>query len=309
MKALIRDSIKRSLFQLNRLTGYDTKIWLIGDGRSGTTWVSSLINHESYFRESFEPFHPAFVPQADFLTSHFYARPDEDHPQLYTFADSVFSGRLWNPRTDQDNRLRLYDGLCVKDIFSNLFANWVNKNFPELKIILLIRNPFAVALSKLSKKNWTWVTDPMSLYNQDCLRDDYLLEFSDTILSVKQKNDALFNQLLIWSIIHYVPFKQFNSDQIHVIFYENVYMNPQEEMSKLFSFIGKDFDVLPDAVISKPSKVVGDSIKKGISPVNSWINQLSPKKINEGLSLLSIFGLDSLYDDNSLPQEFDISLF
>jgi hypothetical protein len=36
-------------------------VWVIGDGRSGTTWLMELINWRKTYREMFEPFHPRFV--------------------------------------------------------------------------------------------------------------------------------------------------------------------------------------------------------------------------------------------------------
>ncbi len=61
---------------------YKDVLWLIGDGRSGTTWVSSLINFDSHYREMFEPFHPAMVGEMDFLLPHQYVRPGDKHQKL-----------------------------------------------------------------------------------------------------------------------------------------------------------------------------------------------------------------------------------
>ena len=44
---------------------YKEVIWLIGDVRSGTTWVSNLINHENKYRTMFEPFHPNYIYRKD----------------------------------------------------------------------------------------------------------------------------------------------------------------------------------------------------------------------------------------------------
>jgi len=309
IKKIIRRRLQIPSFELNRHTGYKPKVWLTGDGRSGTTWISSLINNDKYFREVFEPFHPSFIPQMDFLSSHYYVRPNEENEKLYNISQKVFSGGLWNSRTDQENQIRIYKGLFVKDIFSNLFSNWVFHNFNDLKIILLIRNPFAVAASKYLKKDWIWVTDPMTLYNQDSLRKDHLKDHEDLIKRISNEGNYILKQILIWSIIHYVPFRQFKTDQIHLMFYENMYTNPQEELSKLSGYIGKEIEHISKEAFNKPSRVVGDNFSKGKSPITSWKNDLPSSTIDEGMKILESFGLVDLYNQSSIPNEFNLDDF
>ncbi len=119
---LFKKTINYTAFRTNAILGYEKKVFLFGDGRSGTTWVSSLINYDSYFREIFEPFHPEFIPEVNFLSLHTYVRPNDINLNLKHVSDFVFKGRLWNPRIDQDNIPAIYQGLFVKDIFSNLFC-------------------------------------------------------------------------------------------------------------------------------------------------------------------------------------------
>jgi hypothetical protein len=296
-------------FAQNRSKQYQSKLWIIGDGRSGTTWVSNLINHDRYFREVFEPFHPRYIPSMRFLSSHYYARPGSEKKRLHNASRHVFSGSLWHPRTDSDNAIGLYDGLLVKDIFANLFAYWVKDNFSDIKIVLLIRNPFAVALSKYVKRDWDWVTDPMTLFNQADLRKDYLEEYGDIIMGIGKTDSYILKQILIWSIIHFVPFRQFNSDQICTVFYENIYKDPAAEISRLSSCLGRNFDELSEQVIRKPSKVAGFNIQNGRSPITSWMNDLPASIIDQGLKILEKFHLVDLYDQTSMPNRFNIDDF
>ena len=178
-----------------------------------------------------------------------------------------------------------------------------------MKIILLVRNPFAVALSKYKKKNWVWVTDPFGLYNQDELRNDYLLQHEGLFRYVGKRDDFILNQVLIWSIIHYIPFHQFNSDEILVLFYEEIFKDPQQAMSKLSKFIGKQFDQIPEEIITRPSKVVGTNFLKGRSPIDSWMSDLPKTSIDRGRAILHEFGLDNIYDSTSMPNSIDVNKF
>jgi hypothetical protein len=159
------------------------------------------------------------------------------------------------------------------------------------------------------KKNWTWVTDPISLLNQSKLRDDYLQEFKELIFETSKKNDFILNQILIWSIIHYVPFRQFNSDQIHLMFYEDVFANPVGEISKLENYVGKEFNDLPKHIIEKPSKVGGFNLERGMSPITSWKNDIPTSIIDQGYKILERFGLENLYNEKSLPNKFNFDKF
>ena len=158
----IKRLARKGAFHANhRLRKYHNKLWLIGDGRSGTTWVSNLINSDQYFREMFEPFHPILEERMNFFSSHHYIRPGEQEEQFKSIASKVFEGKIFARRIDQDNRIGMFQGLLIKDIFANLFSNWAYRQFQDIKIILLLRNPFATALSKYEKRNWKWVTDPL----------------------------------------------------------------------------------------------------------------------------------------------------
>jgi hypothetical protein len=304
---LVRVSRKLVLKANYLLNNYREVVWLLGDGRSGTTWVSSLVNFDRKYREMFEPFHPMAVRRMRFLVPHQYVRPQDPYKKLYRVASSVFSGKFTHRRVDAGNRSLAYDGLLIKDIFANLFCYWAAIHFPEVKPVLLIRNPFSVALSKYKKPKGSWMTNPLDLLHQAKLYEDYLFEFEDLIQTVSRKNDYVLSQVLIWSIINYVPLRQFKPGGIHICFYEDIYRDPNTEIYKIFDFIGgsrknQQF-IVPEEVIKRPSRVAGaeSNLISGTSPVSAWKDELSPQTIDAGLEILQHFGFDDLYDDESMP--------
>ncbi|MCC5906832.1 MAG: sulfotransferase domain-containing protein [Balneolaceae bacterium] len=289
------------------LKNYNEVIWLIGDGRSGTTWVFDLINHDKRFREMFEPFHPEFVGDTDSLIPHQYIRQDDSNENLTDLATKIFSGMYTHPRVDSGNRSLLYKGLLIKDIFANLFSYWAVSQFPEVRPVLLIRNPFSVAISKSKKKNWFWETEPLNLLSQHTLHEDYLTPFEDMIRRVSSGKDYILNQILIWSIINYVPLRQFSPGSIHICFYENIYKEPVREIAKIYRFVRGEHDtsqlVIRNKIIERPSRVTGreSNLLSGTSPISAWKNELKHKEIDDGLKILQCFGFDNLYDNNSMP--------
>jgi hypothetical protein len=308
IKRKLKQATRTAVLKANYLLGnYDEVIWMIGDGRSGTTWVSDLINYDKRYREMFEPFHPKLIHDMDFIIPHQYMRQHESNKKLTALTSNILNGKFTNPRVDSENRRLLYSGLLIKDIFANLLCYWAVSQFPKTKPVLLIRNPFAVALSKYKKKSWFWATEPMDLLSQSALRKDYLLPFENEIERVSKENNYILNQVLVWSIINYVPLCQFEPGGIHIFFYENIYKNPRKEISKLIHFVRNEpastSVTVPEDVVKRPSRVAGSesNILSGTSPVSSWMNELEPKLIDDGLKILQIFGFENLYDDMSMP--------
>lgn len=174
--------ILKSALQKNYQKGnYKDIFWIIGDGRSGTTWIADLVNYRGTYRKMFEPFHPQLVTGMDIIQPHQYIRPDDSNHPLNVPAQDVFSGAFFNYRVDSRNRRFRYDGIVIKDIFANLLAKWATQQHPHIKTVLVMRNPFAVALSKAKKSDWLWLKDPLSLLSQQHLFEDHLAVHEDFI--------------------------------------------------------------------------------------------------------------------------------
>lgn len=293
------------------LGNYREVVWIIGDGRSGTTWLSKLINHHRRYRDMFEPFHPELIKQAGFLQPLEYVRPGRHYPQLEEFLDQIVSGRFSDDRVNRFNRSFYYNGILIKDIYANLLCFWACQRHPSIKPILLLRNPFAIALSKAKKHDWLWLKDPMDLWNQPHLRQDHLMDHEDLIQKISSHGNYIQKQLLIWSIINIVPLKQFQSGDLKVMHYEDVYMNPEREISSALRFISDDPGLaeidLPKKFVTKPTRVAGkeSTLNTNRSPITAWTNELTTEQIDQGMRILAHFGLDGLYDQNGIPRPKD----
>ncbi len=290
------------------LGNYKNLVWLVGDGRSGTTWLGTLINWDKQYRELYEPVHPGYVRQTKNFGFHPYLRPDDQTSRTGRFLHSVFSGEFKHFRADVSSPRFIYKGLFVKDIFANLLMGWVHQNIPAAKKIMLIRHPFSAALSKQRYQHWLWMTNPKQFLDRSTLMSDYLEPFEHLISC--SNDDFIENQILIWSIIHYVPFKQLNAGELYVLFYENLFRNPEEELRKLFDYLDEDASAaLKDSqllsMIRKPSRSQGHgfSTLSSKNPLDVWKDELRPEQISNGLKILEEFGLDKIYGLNSLPNE------
>ncbi len=189
--------------------------------------------------------------------------------------------------------------------------------FPEVKVVLLIRHPFSVALSKAKalNKKWYWGLDLMSLLEQRTLFDDHLQPHSEIIQKTSKEGDPFLNLVLLWAVINYVPLRQFKKDELHILFYEDVSLNPQKEISEVLKFAGrKGFNLNKekfDRAFVTPSWVSGkdSNIKKGNSTIDPWKHELSSKQIMEGEKILEHFNLHNLYNQDGLPDHMALKSF
>jgi len=276
---------------------YTNSIFLAGTGRSGTTWISNIINYKNEYRFIFEPFHPYKVYSFRKFRYRQYFRPENNDSEFIEPVESMLSGRLRNVWSDSLNKRFISNKRLIKDIRANLILKWIYVNFPGIPIILLLRHPCAVAYSKC-KLNWD--THLEEFLAQDDLITDFLSPFKDEI----KKTESTFEKhLFLWCIENYVPLKQFNEGEIHLAFYENFCANPEYEIDRLFQFLGKTYDdaVFKNLKIPSVETRHESSIITGENMVDSWRKHIPNEQVQRAAHILGLFGLDKVYSQESLP--------
>jgi len=281
-------------------------IWLVGDGRSGTTWLADLINYRQNYRFMFEPLSPWSCDFLSIQDPYLYLRPQEGQNYAPKFQ-KIFSGQLRHSRVDQYNTSPASNqkGLLIKDILGHLCLKWVDAQFPQVKKILLLRHPFAVALSKLwlsKRQGWYWLQEPERLFAQTQLYADFLQPFADIIPLAGSNFEK---QVLIWSILHYVPLVQLNQAHIHLVYYEELCTNFENEMGRLLAYLGEDQPILDERLLklqSQPSKMAGNfsAISQQRNLIDGWTQQLTADQIDKAEYILTVFGLEQIYNGHNL---------
>jgi len=279
------------------LGDYRRSIFLAGTGRSGTTWVEDILNFDSSSRVMFEPFHSKKILALNKFHYRKYLRADEENKESHLIISNILDGNVRSTWVDQFNNNFLYKKRVIKAIRANLMLKYIKVNFPEMPIILLMRHPCAVANSKLKLE---WDTHLDLFLEQDKLMLDYLNPYMDSICNATTQYEK---HIYMWCIENYVPLKQFFDNEIHIIFYENLCLNPTSELVDLFRFLGKKAPPDNLRLINKPSALSQESsaIKSGESLIDSWKKDISVSQIDKALSILDVFGLSKIYGENSIP--------
>lgn len=285
-------SLRRLLGGLDLARGDHTKtVFLAGSGRSGTTWLSGLINHDSDYRQIFEPFHPGKVEDFRGFGSKQYLRPEDRREEFLEPAQKAVTGQLRGGWTDRGGALVARRRL-VKDIRANLLLGWLAENFPGMPIVLLMRHPCAVVSSRLALG---WRDNLDETMDQRDLVEDHLMPMKDEIRAAREPFER---QLFLWCIDNYVPLRQFRPGSIHLCFYENLVLDPEPELRSLFRFIGRDFD---GAVLGKLGRPSPTSRRNEKPSVDGWRRRVSEEQLAKAGEVLGLFGLDKIYGPETRP--------
>jgi len=274
------------------LGDHRSSVFLAGSGRSGTTWVAGIINHRNGYRLVFEPFHPGRVGICENFRRKQYLRPDDRREEYLLPARRILTGELRSPWTDRFNRKRVARRRLIKDIRANLLLGWMSENFPGMPIVLLLRHPCAVAASRLALG---WRDNLSETMEQEELVEDFLLPVE---AEIRDARDSFERHVFSWCIENYVPLRQFGPREIHLSFYENFLVHPEEEVRRLFAFLGEDFDGRVLRAMSHPSPLSREEMSPS---VDAWRRSVSDARLERAVEILGLFGLDRVYGEGAMP--------
>ena len=268
-------------------------VFLAGSGRSGTTWLSEVINYKGGYRYVFEPFNPARVSAFGHFRSKQYLRADDTSEAFLEPARLALSGALRDPWTDRFNARFVARRRLIKDIRANLLLFWMRANFPGMPIVLLLRHPCAVVTSRLAVG---WKDNLDETMAQQDLVEDFLLPVEAEIRAAR---DDFERHLFLWCIDNYVPLRQFAKGEIHLVFYEDLLENPEGGLRSLFGFLGEDLD---DSVYDKLGRPSPLSRRDASLPsVDGWRAHVGDRQLERTAEILALFGLDRLYGEGPMP--------
>lgn len=285
--------------------------WLVGSGRSGTTWISSLLNADAKAREMFEPMHVLHTPWMKQGPTHPHLAPHQVTARIQGWFQSVFEGRHITPRTDRDNigkRSANADKLIVKDVFASAAAGAISSLFPDVAVAVVMRHPAAVALSKQSHRHWHWQWSVAEFQQNPQLVDDHLTLWSPALAEFSSKPRSEWEELIaVWCVLHIVLFQSLPKDT-PILHYERLSLDPTSMEGVLkhspgwrdWAFPSHDQIQAAATTMSFVSKASDAS--QQANPTR-WKGQVSDQLEKEARAVLGLFGMDDWYDDDGLPNE------
>ncbi len=284
---------------------YCETIWVLGDGRSGASWLGGALACARGLRECFEPIHPGYIPGLRPFGFHPYLQPGDADGPLPRLLARIFAGRLHNDRVQGPNRRLLYRGLLVKDVFGHLLVPWVHAALPRVRRVLVLRHPFAVACSKRRLGQRRWMSDPRELLERPGLRREL---DARRVAALEAASGWLEKQVALWCLLHRIALDAPADGRAAVVHFEDLCIRTSDTLVGLYRFLGWPAGgaLTPDRVVAELRRrgPVGD----GDTPVDpderrlgGWLGELSAAEVEAGLRILEAFGLGGLYGRDPLP--------
>lgn len=283
-------------FTKPELDDYSNILIISGSPRSGTTWLGELLSTIPNSIMLFEPLHLKRNPRSKEYGFKWrtYISPESKNRMEKLFFEELFKCKhlnSWITREAPVHKLFNVEYLIFKFVRANLLLNWLKNNFPIKKPILIIRHPCAVVSSQLRLKQFSKLKD---LYVSDKFYEDF-----PTLLNTL-KNYGTYEELLSarWCQENYAPLAT-NKSSFLLITYENLLINPREEIKKIFN--AWDIEI-PDIIYEKFSDS-SSTTHRNINHQNktevlgTWRKVLKDDQRKNILKVVRDFGMDFYTED------------
>lgn len=283
--------------------------WLVGSGRSGTTWLASLINADATMREVFEPVHALHVPHMAGGPEHPYLRPGQPIDPWTSWQANVFDGRHITRRTDRDNVGRNpanARSLLVKDVFACGMVAAVLEAHPHVAPALVMRHPVAVALSKQAHRDWLWTWTPGAFLSQPELVEDHLGPWVDSLARMDREGSEMAKLVAVWAVLQRVALRSAPANRMPILHYETAVLDPWRAMQALREHPAWEGMITAgepevEAAAQRVSFVSKSAQPQALPNPTRWTTKVDGAAVHECNVVLRELGMEGWHDDKGLP--------
>ncbi|MEP1094459.1 MAG: sulfotransferase domain-containing protein [Cyclobacteriaceae bacterium] len=277
----------------------ENKIVITGEVRGGTTWLADVLSQIDNSMIIWEPMSIAGVPalkNQGFKERQFIPTENNDKELIKIFEDLYNKGKVLNLYTL--NYSSISKALSAKTyIFkftrANLSIPWMIKNLGFYKNIHILRHPCAVASSIFQRWGYDSTIDHYPAPS-DKFNNLLYTKHENILKSVSNHEESIAADWCIRNM------NVLDSNQhIYSVFYESLILDPIEEFTKLFNFIGYEINTKSIAAIEVPSETVLDTspVRKKEDQVYKWKEFLNQKQIENIASICEKFSIKLYAND------------
>jgi hypothetical protein len=146
-----------------------------------------------------------------------------------------------------------------------------------------------------------------------CTNDRFVENLGKSVLDEYRNAEPGFESLIFfWCVYHWVPFQQFNKDELYLLFYEDLLMNQKAELESLFSFLGHTYSLHKAfRVFSRPSSTTrfdSDIFKEEEFKFDSWLKHITSRQLDRAFEIMELFGLENVYSPATAKPNREIAL-
>lgn len=203
-------------------------VWMLSDGRSGSTWLAQVLDFHSRLHVEHEPIHAAFNPSLagqPLLPAPDGAALDTIYAPLF---EQIRAGTYRSQRIETAREQA--EGLLIRDIHGLLIAPQLMARCRWLRPVVIARHPAEVAQSKLALSHWQWFTDLPAL-----LASDELADHLGPLVRHVERADSLYERhVLVWAISHRWFFAHVDQASLPIVRYPSTMSELAQLAESLF---------------------------------------------------------------------------
>jgi hypothetical protein len=242
-----------------------------------------------------------------------YVEPAYEDRTLEDRCVRLWAGRLRDAWTDKHNTKRVATRRIIKTVESTNLLPWISRRWPDLKVVYVVRHPFATSESQLDVSfRDEGLTDLTALRSRTRLVDGVYATLKDADEAralVLRSSDPFEQHVVRWCLENRIPLSALDARNVHVVMYEDLVLQTRAELARLGWFLGRPFDSSALIAARKPSRTdfrsrAQRSCVDRSSPLaflSEWQDHVDDEACDAGVKVLRAFELDHLYNASPLP--------
>lgn len=314
----LRKFIKNRLIQLPvSVKKYSLKnaIIISSESRSGSTWLMEVLGEIPNSVVNWEPLHPnkGVVPKHYKFGSRPFIKPTNDSKTLIDFFENVLtlkSYSSWTVKFISFNKVFSSKYVVTKFVRANSLLPWFTRNLNlEHKPILLLRHPITTCASQLKTFNKVTGASLSQPYSEqeifmppDCINNERYIENQAYINSLLT---PLERKIALWCVNNMDVIKHEDTERWITVYYEDLVLNPEEELSTLLKNLDLPFTLknFKNIDFKKPSN--SNALKSYSSDINiqleSFLSDFEDEYLKKIQNIFDYYGLEDYKASSAYP--------
>lgn len=288
MRPLLRQAM------VNHLPGpahASKQIAIVGLPRSGSSWLAKAIALTKSTHYYFEP-----DQEFNSLLRYPYIGQTAKIEPLFEHIEQTLKGNVHSEYTIAEQgfidiiNARKAETILMKWVRLPLSLEWIAENFPQIKVVQIIRHPVPLFIS-WQARSWSPALNLQTLLKQDVLMNGPLVEFQDTMRAAKTYWEMAG---AFWGAVNYMQMKAHRPSWI-LKEHEWYCHDPVTRVRWLVEQLGLEWNKDIEVFLSKDRPAVSGP---GYGPkrdsqteITKWHGKISDAELNELFAVIEKFNL------------------